>query len=289
MIRTFRAQQLSASEMASRKGGLSVSVCLPARDEEATVGPIVAAIRRHLVDEAPLVDEIVVLDDHSIDATGRVAAEAGARVVRAAEVAPDVPRGPGKGTAMWKSLQVTTSDVVVWCDADIEEFDAGFITGLVGPLVEHPDLVFVKGFYERPIDDQPAGGGRVTELVARPLISLLFGELSSIVQPLSGEYAGRRFALEQMPFSPGYGVDLGLLVDLVERFGTDAIAQCDLGVRRHRNRTLEELGPQAAAVLLAALSRTNPKVVGDDPTLVRPGLPAEAIDDQDLPPVAHIS
>ncbi len=253
------------------------------------MGPIVDAIRRRLVDEVPLVDEIVVLDDHSTDATARVAAEAGARVVRAVDVAPELARGPGKGTALWKSLRASTGEIVVWCDADIVDFDCGFVTGLVGPLVDHPDILFVKGFYERPLDDQPAGGGRVTELVARPVISLLFDELSPIVQPLSGEYAGRRFALEQMPFSPGYGVDLGLLVDLAARFGVDAIAQCDLGVRRHRNRTLEELGPQAAAVLLAALDRADPKLVGDDPVLVRPGLPDEVVDDEDLPPLAHIA
>jgi glucosyl-3-phosphoglycerate synthase len=232
--------------MASR-----VSVCLPARDEEATVGAIVAAIVRELVDGAGVVDEVVVVDDGSVDGTAAAASAAGAVVVAAGDVLPEVGPGTGKGEALWKALHAAAGDVLVFCDADLRQFDPAFVTGLLAPLAD-PSVVLVKGYYERP-----DGGGRVTELVARPLIELFFPELAGIRQPLGGEFAARREVLEEVPFVQGYGVDLALLVDVAARFGARNIAQADLGVRLHRNRPLDELGAQAAAVLRVALSRAG--------------------------------
>ncbi len=240
-----------------------MSVCLPARNEAATVGQIVTAIRTELVDRVPLVDELVVIDDHSTDATADVAAAAGATVVDARTVLPGHGAGHGKGEALWKSLHVSTGDLVVWCDADIQGFDTRFVTGLLGPLLTDPSVEFTKGFYERTERDG-IGGGRVTELTARPLLELFFPELTPVVQPLSGEYAGRRSVLEQLPFTVGYGVDLALLIDVARLVGTAAIAQVDLGQRVHRHQTLSQLGPQARAVMQAALARTGATVERPD-------------------------
>jgi glucosyl-3-phosphoglycerate synthase len=228
-----------------------VSVCLPARDEEATVGAIVAAIVGQLVGGAGVVDEVVVVDDGSTDGTATAAAAAGAVVAAADDVLPELGPGTGKGEALWKALHVATGDVLVFCDADLRHFDAAFVTGLLAPLAD-PAVSLVKGYYERPV-----GGGRVTELVARPLIGLFFPELAGIRQPLGGEFAARREVLEQVPFVQGYGVDLALLVDVAARFGVERIAQADLGVRVHRNRSLEELGAQATAVLRVAMRRAG--------------------------------
>ncbi|HEX3454449.1 MAG TPA: glucosyl-3-phosphoglycerate synthase [Gaiellaceae bacterium] len=237
--------------------GTTVSVCLPARNEESTVGQIVATVRRTLVHAAPLVDEVVVMDDGSTDATAAAAAYDGARVVSVGQVLPELPAGSGKGNALWLSLYACEGDIVCWVDADIRNFAPHFVTRLLAPLLTDPSIGFVKGFYRRPLYDKVTGGGRVTELLARPVISALFPHLAAFVQPLSGEYAGRRELLESVPFIEGYGVEIGLLIDLVARFGTDAMAQADLGVREHRNRPLEELGPQAMAVLVTGLRRAG--------------------------------
>ena len=237
--------------------GTTVSVCLPARNEESTVGQIVATVRRTLVHAAPLVDEVVVIDDGSTDATADAAAYDGARVVAVGEILPELPPGSGKGNALWLSLYACEGDIICWVDADIRNFAPHFVTRLLAPLLTEPTVGFVKGFYRRPLHDEVTGGGRVTELLARPVISALFPHLAGFVQPLSGEYAGRRSLLESVPFVEGYGVEIGLLVDLVARFGPDAMAQADLGVREHRNRPLEELGPQAMAVLVTGLRRAG--------------------------------
>ena len=237
--------------------GTTVSVCLPARNEEATIGQIVATVRRNLIKRAPLVDEVVVIDDGSTDATADAAAWDGARVIPVHEILPDLPAGSGKGNALWLSLFACEGDIICWVDADIRNFGAHFVTRLLRPLLTDPSVGFVKGYYRRPLFDEVTGGGRVTELVARPLISSLFPHLADFVQPLAGEYAGRRSLLESVPFVEGYGVEIGLLIDLVARFGSDATAQVDLGVREHRNRPLEELGPQAMAVLVTALRRAG--------------------------------
>ncbi|QGG96460.1 glucosyl-3-phosphoglycerate synthase [Actinomarinicola tropica] len=284
-IRTFHHRSTSAASALDAKGERCISVCIPARDEAATVGPIVERIRRSLVDAVPLVDELVVLDDHSEDATARIAADAGATVVAADEVRPELALGPGKGQAMWKSLQATTGDLVTWCDADIVDFDERFVLGILGPLLDHDDIAFVKGFYDRPLGDDDTGGGRVTELVARPLVSLLFPHLAGLVQPLSGEYGGRRDVLESVPFVRGYGVELGLLIDVAARYGTTAVAQVDLGRRVHRNRSLQQLGPQAATILHTALGRAGVALPAD-PVLARPGEEPVQVENGELPPVA---
>ena len=291
MIRTFHHEAFAAEQLAERKarGGHRISVCLPARDEEATVGAIVDVLRERLVDRIGLVDEVLVVDDHSTDATAKVAAEAGARVVAVDEVLPELGTGEGKGEALWKSVAACDGDLVVWCDADITDFGPRFVTGLVGPLLTHPELEFVKGFYDRPVGASAHGGGRVTELVARPAISLLFPHLSSIVQPLAGEYAGRRSLLERLPFVQGYGVDLGLLVDITELEGTGVIGQVDLGTRRHRNRSLDELGPQALAVLQTALARAGHVDEDVVATLVRPDLEPVEVAVGERPPLVDVA
>jgi glucosyl-3-phosphoglycerate synthase len=237
--------------------GSSISVCLPARDEAATIGPIVARVHEELVVGLPLVDEIVVIDDGCRDRTAAIAEQAGARVFPVDEILPDLPRGRGKGNALWLSLYACDGDIICWLDADVRNFSARFVTKLVAPLLSDPGIGFVKGHYRRPLDGQPTGGGRVTELMARPLISALFPHLARFVQPLAGEYAGRRALLETVPFVEGWGVELGLLIDLVARFGEGAVAQADLEVREHRNRPLDELGPSAMAILVTGLRRAG--------------------------------
>ncbi len=252
--RDFELDDLAATK---RTLGHTVSVCLPAHDEEATVGQIVRRIREDLVDAVGLVDEIVVIDDHSSDGTATAASRAGARVYAADEILDEEGPGSGKGDVLWKSLFVTEGDLVCWLDADLRGFSSHFVAGLLGPLLTRSAIGFVKGFYDRPLDGEGSGGGRVTELVARPIISTLFPHLAAVVQPLGGEYAGRRDVLEQVPFVEGWGVELGLLVDVVAQFGAGSVAQVDLGVRRHRNRPLEELSPQAMAILVTALRKAG--------------------------------
>jgi glucosyl-3-phosphoglycerate synthase len=225
----------------------TVSVVLPARNEAETVGAIVHAIQRDL---GGLVEEIVVVDDGSVDGTAELAAAEGAVVLPSSG-------GPGKGQAMRDGLGASTGDIVVFCDADLYEFESYFITRLVEPLRTRDDVQFVKAVYRRPLGDRPDEGGRVTELVARPLLALLFPELEHIVQPLGGEYAGRRSVFEAVDFDEGYGVDIGLLIDVAARFGVESIAQVDLGVRLHRNRPLRQLAPQSQAVMAAVLERAG--------------------------------
>ena len=242
---------------AKQQRGLTVSVCVPARDEEATVGSIVATVRRELCERVQLVDEVVVMDDGSTDATAEAARWEGARVVAVEGVLPELPAGSGKGNALWKSLYACDGDVLCWVDADIRNFGPHFVTDLVAPLLTTEDVGMTKAFYRRPLHGAPSGGGRVTELVARPALSYLFPQLTTFVQPLAGEYAGRRDVFEVVPFVEGWGVEIGLLIDVVARFGPGVIAQVDLGVREHRNRPLADLGPQALAVLATVLRRAG--------------------------------
>jgi glucosyl-3-phosphoglycerate synthase len=271
--RTSAASDWPLPRLLAAKGTTRVSVVLPALDEEATVGQVVATVRRELVDEVPLVDELVVVDSGSTDATARVAADAGARVEHVCSVLPGQGTRPGKGEVLWKSLAVTSGDLVVFADSDVTDFRAEFVTGLLGPLLHDPGVALVKGFYERPLrtDDgvAPAGGGRVTELVARPLLNLHWPELAGVVQPLSGEYAARRSVLEAVPFASGYGVETGLLVDVLGGWGLDALAQVDLGTRTHRNSGDAALGRMASTILqtvLGRLERSGRLVLLDEPS-----------------------
>lgn len=240
---------------AKRASGTSVSVVLPALDEEATVGGIVEVIRRELMARTPLVDELVVIDSGSADRTAEVARKAGARVVHRDEILPRVPAVPGKGEVLWRSLLATHGDVVAFVDADLREFSADFVSGIVGPLLTDQDVHFVKAMYDRPLGDAAGQGGRVTELMARPLLNMHWPQLAGFVQPLGGEYAARRSLLERLPFPVGYGVELGLLVDALHTVGLDALAQVDVGVRKHRHQDGQALGRMAAAIYRTAQLR----------------------------------
>ena len=258
-VRTSRGTGWDRHTLAAAKGATTVSVVLPARNEAATVGDIVRALRVELVDAVPLVDEIVVVDSGSTDRTGEEARRAGALVVRQGAVLPHLGDRRGKGEALWKSLLVARGDVVAFIDADLRCFDTQFAVGLLGPLLTEPSVHFVKGFYDRPLDTGaqvlPAGGGRVTEMLARPLLSVHWPQLAGFVQPLAGEYAARRALLEGIPFVSGYGVEIAMLVDVFEAVGLHGMAQVDLGTRQHRNSGDLELGRMAAQVYLALLSR----------------------------------
>lgn len=286
--RTYLATAFDLDALVAAKGATTVSVCIPARNEESTVGQIVERIRTKLVDAYPLVDEVVVVDDHSTDNTAKQARTAGATVVDASQVLIEHGSGHGKGEALWKSLFASTGDIIVWCDADVRDFSTRFISGLLGPLLADASIGFVKGFYERPVDGQVRGGGRVTELVARPLLTMCFPEIGDIVQPLSGEYGGRREVLEQLPFVEGYGVDIAMLIDIVNQFGADTIAQVDLGARVHRNRPLHELSPMAAQVMQAAMRRIQPGLVPDTFRLSPPDLEAHEITYAERPALVTI-
>ncbi|MEU9886215.1 glucosyl-3-phosphoglycerate synthase [Sphaerisporangium sp. NPDC051011] len=242
---------------AKRRGGArtTISVVLPARNEAETVGEIVAAIRRDLQESVPLVDELIVIDSRSTDDTAASAVRAGAKVFAQDEILPALGPMDGKGDVLWKSLAVTSGDLLVFVDADLREFRTSFVTGLLGPLLADPAVVYVKGCYDRPLREAQGAGGRVTELVARPMLNLHWPLLAGFVQPLAGEYAGRREALERVPFTTGYGVELGLLIDLLEREGLGALAQVDLGRRVHSHQPTDALGVMAGQIMHTAWSR----------------------------------
>jgi glucosyl-3-phosphoglycerate synthase len=266
-VRRYDYRDFDTDDLRARKaaGAQAVSLCIPARNEAATIGAIVEQVHGH-----PLVDEVLVVDDHSRDGTADAAAAMGARVVHAAEILADYGSGPGKGQALWKATAVATGGLLAFCDADVRDFTPHYVVGLLGPLLTAAEVGFVKAFYERPADGLPRGGGRVTELVARPMLHLLFPHLAGTVQPLAGEFACRRSLLERLPFVEGYGVDLGLLIDAAAALGVDGIAQVDLGQRLHRNRPLAELGPMAAIVLMTALQRAGIDQVPADMVLDQP-------------------
>jgi glucosyl-3-phosphoglycerate synthase len=241
----------------------TVSVVLPARNEARTVGAIVTELAplRATSDGYGLVDQILVVDSGSTDETAARAAAAGAEVVRQSDLLPELGDRPGKGEALWKSLAATSGDLVVFIDADLVSFSADYVIGLLGPLLTDPTVAFVKGTYDRPLalsgSYEPSGGGRVTELVARPLLNQFWPQLAGFVQPLGGEYAARREILERVPFAGGYGVELGLLVDIYEMAGLDAMAQVDLGRRVHRHQPDEALAVMAGQVMLTAWERLD--------------------------------
>ncbi|MBT1184252.1 glucosyl-3-phosphoglycerate synthase [Streptomyces sp. CJ_13] len=259
--RSWSAADRPLDQLLERKraAGTTVSVVLPALDEEATVGEIVSVIRRDLIDglPVPLVDELVVVDSGSTDRTAEVAAKAGARVVHRDEILPRLPALPGKGEVLWRSLLATSGEIVCFVDADLRDFSSAFVSGIVGPLLTDPGVEFVKAMYDRPLGNAPGQGGRVTELVARPLLNLHWPQLAGFVQPLGGEYAVRRSLLERLPFPVGYGVELGLLVDALHTVGLEALAQVDVGVRLHRHQDGQALGRMAAAIYRTALVRLS--------------------------------
>jgi len=263
--RTSKAADWPVSRLLSAKGGLSISVVLPALNEAATVGRIVERIRRDLVERHRLVDELVVMDSGSTDQTIEVATAAGATVVQREDVLPQFPPRAGKGEVLWRSLAATSGDVLVFVDSDLRDFTSTFVTGLLGPLLCDESVHFVKATYDRSLTagetELPAGGGRVTELVARPLLALHWPTLSGFVQPLGGEYAARRSLLAQLPFACGYGVEFGLLVDTYRLLGLDAMAQVDLSRRKHRNSDLHKLGRMAAEIMQVAERRLDRSVM----------------------------
>jgi glucosyl-3-phosphoglycerate synthase len=283
--RTYRAASFSAACLleCKQRSGFTVSVVLPALDEERTVGTIVEVIRQAFVDDLPLVDELVVVDSGSTDRTAPVAAAAGARVVHVDDVLPGLGHVAGKGEALWKSLFVTDGDLLVFLDSDVQGFDPCFVVGLLGPLLTDPTVGYVKGLYDRPLVTveglAATGGGRVTELTARPLLNALWPHLSGFVQPLSGEYAGHRRLLERVRFASHYGVELGLLIDLAELAGVEALAQVDLGTRRHPHQTDAALGRMAGQILQTALARCpSLQVPGDELVqFVRSGVTVEPV------------
>jgi glucosyl-3-phosphoglycerate synthase len=241
---TLGRDDVDLARVRAGKGPTSVGVVVPAQNEAGTVGAVLDAVAAY----DDLVDELVVVDDHSHDDTVVVAGRHGARVVALA--------GPGgKGAAMAAGLAATSSDLVVFLDADVTNTAADYVARLIWPLLAEPQVQLVKGYYVRPLHDMPVGGGRVNDLAARPILSLLFPGLGEIRQPLAGETAARRSALDEIALEPAYGVEIALLIDVARRFGVESLAQVDLGVRRHRNRPLEELRPMAGDVLRSALER----------------------------------
>lgn len=242
-----------------QRQGVTISLALPALNEGATLGPLLDTLKGRLHDDVPLLDEIVLIDSNSTDDTRTIAAERGIPVYVHQQILPHYGSFTGKGEALWKSLYVTRGDIVVWVDTDIHDVHPRFVYGLIGPLLREPRLQFTKGFYRRPImhGDQlvAAGGGRVTELVARPLFNLFYPELSGFLQPLSGEYAGRRSVLERLPFFTGYGVETGLLIDLLHDIKLEGMAQVDLQQRVHRNQDLYDLSRMSFAIIQVVVDR----------------------------------
>jgi len=258
-VRTSTYSDFDAAELAAAKAGRLISVCIPARNEAATIGQIVQIIVSVLTTHGGgigLVDEVIVVDDGSTDDTAAIAVQAGARVV-SGEAA-----GGGKGQAMRVAVREAEGDLLAFIDGDVTNFGPHFVTGLLAPLLTDDAVTLVKGFYRRPLNGESAGGGRVTELMARPVIDLLFPVLANVRQPLAGETAAPRWVFEKCTLADGYAVELALLIDVASHFGIKSIAQIDLGVRVHRNRPLSELRPQATDILAAALAR-SPLVAGD--------------------------
>jgi nucleotide-binding universal stress UspA family protein len=304
---TFHAdefQDLNYLLRLKRERGLSISLALPALNEEKTVGNVIQTIKGALVEAAPLLDEIVLIDSNSHDRTREIAQSLGVPVYIHQNVLPNYGSRRGKGEALWKSLYCTQGDIVIWLDTDIVNIHPHFAYGLIGPLLLRPDIQFVKGFYRRPLrvgdKIQAGGGGRVTELTARPLLNLFYPELSGVIQPLSGEYGGTRAALEQFSFFSGYGVEIGLLIDMLDKFGLNAIAQVDLQERIHHNQPLEALSKMSFAIIQAVIRKLESRYgqsilenVNRTMKLIRYEqnsfmLDIEEIAERDRPPMIHL-
>ncbi|MER3454554.1 MAG: glucosyl-3-phosphoglycerate synthase [Acidimicrobiia bacterium] len=274
-IKRFSHTQFDLDALLRRKGSTTISACVPTLNEEATIGLVVQKLAE--LREVGLLDEVFVIDSGSLDRTREIAEGAGANVLLDYEILPELGRAVGKGEAIFKGIAASAGDIICWLDGDVVDFSERFVLGLVGPLLCDPDISFVKAYYKRPLSGAAKGlhapedrgpldariaqraeigeGGRVTELTARPLLLHFFPALSVISQPLSGEYAGRRWLLERIPLDTGYGVDVGILIDVFSLAGPDRIAECDLEIRHHRNRPLSDLAPMAAEVSYAILRR----------------------------------
>ncbi len=285
-------EMIDTNRLIAAKSNTTVSVVLPAHNEDHTIVSIIEMIRDTLMTDehgrglGGLVDELMVMDDSSTDHTAEVARRAGATVVPVAEVLAEYGPASGKGNVLWKSVAATSGDIIVWIDADLTSFGPNFIISLLGPLLTDDSITLVKGYYQRP-EVNGVGGGRTTEIMARPLISTFFPHLATIRQPLGGEYAARRSVLERLPFCEGYGVEAGLLIDIAEAEGADSIAQVDLGVRRHRVRPLHDLTTQAMEVLHAVMRRTPGVVHHSDlaTVLIRPDRPPVNVVTGERPPL----
>ncbi|MGD0003915.1 MAG: glucosyl-3-phosphoglycerate synthase [Anaerolineaceae bacterium] len=297
-------KELQALLDLKRSQNLSISLALPALNEEETVGKVIKTVKRALMDAVPLLDEIVLIDSNSADRTRDIAHELGLPVFIHQQLLPEYGSRRGKGEALWKSLLVTRGDILLWIDTDIVNIQPHFVYGLIGPLLLRPEIQLVKGFYQRPLRVgnklQASGGGRVTELTARPLLNLLYPELSGLIQPLAGEYGGRRTALERLHFSSGYGVEIGLLIDTLELFGLGAIAQVDLQERIHHNQPLEALSKMSFTIIQTVFRKLERRYnlnfledMNQTMKLIRyePGrffLEVDEIAEQDRPPMLDI-
>jgi glucosyl-3-phosphoglycerate synthase len=241
--------------------GVTVSLCIPTLNEEKTIGKEIVIFKSELMSRYPLLDEVAVIDSGSTDKTLDVAASFGADVYLAADILPEEGDKRGKGENLWKAIHQLKGDIIVYVDADIKNIHPRFVYGLVAPLIYRPEIKYVKAFYERPLafssGVRPTGGGRVTEILIRPLFSLFFPELSAIIQPLSGEYAVRREVLQDIPFPIGYGVETSHLIDVYRKWGMGAFGQTDLDQRVHRNQSTRDLGKMSFGILQTFLSRMN--------------------------------
>jgi glucosyl-3-phosphoglycerate synthase len=259
---------LSALVAEKEAAGLSVSLCIPTLNEEGTIARIVEILRHSLLDTYPLLNELVVIDSGSTDRTRTLATDAGAQVIEAADILPFQGKRTGKGENLWKAVHHCTGDIICFVDGDIGNIHPRFVYGTVGPLIRHAEISYVKGFYERPLlateGVDPRGGGRVTELLVRPLFTRFCPELTALHQPLAGEYAARRSVLESIPFPTGYGIETAHLIDVWSTHGIDAIAQTDLDERIHRNRSLADLGRMSGEILDAFFSRFPEAVQNSD-------------------------
>jgi len=251
-----------------QKKNLKISLCLPTLNEEKTIAKEIIIMKSELMSRFPLVDELVVIDSGSTDNTVAIARSFGADVYDANAILPDLEQFKGKGENLWKALYVTNGDIIVYIDADIKNIHHRFAFGLIGPLLRFDNIKYVKAFYDRPISIgknriRPTGGGRVTELVIRPLFSLFFPELTQILQPLSGEYAGFREVFEKIPFPIGYGVETSMILDIYDKWGLDVIAQVDLDRRIHRNQDTKALGRMSFAILKTFINRQKNLGLGE--------------------------
>jgi glucosyl-3-phosphoglycerate synthase len=286
-IDTFRLDRPALEVVRAAKGDQAVSLCIPCRDEAATIGRLVGLVRHHLMGPDGVVDELIVIDDGSSDGSGWEAAQAGARVVAIDDVHAAQGPGQGKGNALWASLLVSLGDIVVWCDGDVTSFEPDWVPRLAAPLLVDPTIGLVKASYRRPTDT--GGGGRTTELVARPLLSLYHPELAHLDQPLAGEYAVRASMAAQIPFVQGWGVEIAMLIDVADRFGPEAITQVDLGLREHRHRPLAALSVQAAEVMATLLARSGEgKWLDDDLRLTLADGTSQLLNLAERPPLAGL-